>query len=137
MERTHRKWTGLPWALAMVAVQAAEKPPVPPGNVDGLPSCVSADWIHFGRDDLSATLDDGDRRAVVAEMRSLYPVLERDGLPVSRVVLWRQRGGALVYVAAIDNPRRAGEACFVATVSAARFSMTAPLRRKYLLDADP
>lgn len=112
---------------------AAEPPLPPPGSAPNLPSCVSTDWIHFGRDDRAAVLDDGDRRAVLAEMHSLYPVLERDGLPVSRVVLWRKPGGELLYVTAIDNPRRAGEACFTATVSAARFSLTAPLLRKYLL----
>jgi hypothetical protein len=70
---------------------------------------------------------------VLDEMHRLYPMLERDGVPVSRVVLWRQPGGELLYVTAIDNPRQAGEACFIATVSAARFSVTAPLLRKYLL----
>jgi hypothetical protein len=51
---------------------------------------------------------------------------------VSRIVLWRRSGGELVFVAAMDNPRQAGEACFIATVSAARFSMALPLLRKYL-----
>jgi hypothetical protein len=117
------------------SAQSAESPPSSPGGAASLPSCVSADWIHFGRDGHSAVLDDGDRRAVIAEMHSLYPVIEHDGLPVTRVALWRQRGGAVLYVAAIDNPRQPGEACFIATVSAARFSVTAPLLRKYLLQA--
>lgn len=119
-------------SMASLAL-AAEPPLPPPGSAPNLPSCVSTAWIHFGRDDRAAVLDDGDRRAVLAEMHSLYPVLERDGVPVSRVVLWRQPGGELLYVTAIDNPRQVGEACFIATVSAARFSLTAPLLRKYLL----
>lgn len=130
-------WVALGTLGASIA-RAAESPPSSPGSAASLPSCVSTDWIHFGRDDRAAVLDDGDRRAVLAEMHSLYPVLERDGLPVSRVVLWRRPGGELLYVTAIDNPRRTGEACFTATVSAARFSLTAPLLRKYLLvDAAP
>ncbi|KQU78368.1 MULTISPECIES: hypothetical protein [unclassified Rhizobacter] len=99
---------------------------------------MSADWIPFGRDDQSALLDDADRHAVLAEMHRLYPVIEHDGLPVSRIVLWRRGGGQLLFIAAMDNPRQAGEACFIATVSAARFSMTVPLLRKYLpQDAAP
>jgi len=127
-----RAITALAWGACAVVVQAAEAPLPAPGNVAGLPSCVSADWIQFGRDEQSALLDEGDRRAVVAEMHRLYPVIEHDGLPVSRIVLWRRSGGELVFVAAMDNPRQAGEACFVATVSAARFSMALPLLRKYL-----
>jgi hypothetical protein len=124
--------TALAWGACAMAVQAAEAPLPAPGNVAALPSCVSADWVQFGRDEQSALLDDSDRRAVVAEMHSLYPVIEHDGLPVSRIVLWRRSGGELVFVAAMDNPRRAGESCFIATVSAARFSMAVPLLRKYL-----
>jgi hypothetical protein len=142
--RTGRAITALTWvacALALVGVSdlhAAEAPLPAAGNVAGLPSCVSADWIQFARDDQSALLDEGDRRTVLAEMHRLYPVIEHDGLPVSRIVLWRRGGGQLLFIAAIDNPRKAGEACFIATVSAARFSMTVPLLRKYLpQDAAP
>jgi len=130
--RIGRGIAALAWGVWALSVQAAEAPLSVPGNVAGLPSCVSADWIQFGRDDQSAPLDEADRRTVLAEMHRLYPVLEHDGVPVSRIVLWRRGGGQVVFIAAMDNPRQAGESCFVATVSAARFSMTVPLLRKYL-----
>ena len=51
-----------------------------PGNVGaGIENCVSVDWIHFGKNDRSVTLDDADHRLVRAEMIRRYPVIETDG----------------------------------------------------------
>ena len=61
-----------------------------------------------------------------------YPVIETDGFPSSRIILWQRRAGELVYIAVIDNPSKPSESCFTATFSAERFDMTLLLRRKYL-----
>ena len=103
------------------------------GNVGaGIENCVSQDWIHFGKDDQSATLDEADHRLLRAEMIRRYPVIENDGFPSSRTVLWQRKAGELVYIAVIDNPAKPSESCFTATFSAERFDMTLLLRRKYL-----
>ncbi len=105
-----------------------------PGNVGaGLENCVSQDWIHFGKQDQSAVLDDTDHRRVRAEMIRRYPVIENDGFPTSRMILWQRASGELVYIAVIDNPNKPGESCFSATFAAERFDQTLLLHRKYLV----
>ena len=103
------------------------------GNVSaGLENCVSHDYIQFGAEDQSAVLDEGDHSRVRAEMIRRYPVIEGDGFPTSRMILWQRASGALVYIAVIDNPKKPGESCFSATFAAERFDLTLLLRRKYL-----
>lgn len=109
-----------------------------PGNASAsIESCVSHDWIHFGSEDQSAVLDDADHRMVRAEMIRRYPVIESDGFPSSRTILWRRRTGELLYIAVIDNPTNAREACFTATFAAERFDLTPGLRKRYLPPALP
>jgi hypothetical protein len=113
---------------------AAEERRGPPGNVGaGIESCVSQDWIYFGHGDQSAALDEADHRRVRAEMIRRYPVIENDGFPTSRMILWQRSSGELLYVAVIDNPSKPGESCFSATFAAERFDLSVLLRRKYLL----
>ena len=99
----------------------------------GITNCVSHDWIHFGSRDQSAVLDDADHRLVRAEMIRRYPVIESDGFPSSRTILWQRAGGDVIYIAVIDNPTRPGDACFTATFAAERFDVTPLLRVKYLV----
>jgi hypothetical protein len=121
-------------ALAHPAAHAVEERRGSLGNVSaGLENCVSQDFIQFGPDDQSAVLDEGDHRRVRAEMIRRYPVIENDGFPTSRMILWQRASGALVYVAVIDNPNKPVESCFSATFAAERFDLTLLLRRKYLL----
>ena len=104
-----------------------------PGNVGvGIENCVSVDWIHFGKNDRSVTLDDADHRLVRAEMIRRYPVIETDGFPSSRTILWQRQSGELLYIAVIDNPAKPSESCFTATFSAERFDMSLLMRKKYL-----
>ena len=77
-------------------------------------------------------LDAADHRMVRAEMVRRYPVIETDGFPSTRTILWQQRSGELLYIAVIDPPAPPGEACFTATFSADRFDVTPRLRGKYL-----
>jgi hypothetical protein len=119
---------GVPHALAIDAPRTA------PDNVGiGIENCVSPDWIHFGKDDQSAVLDEADHRQVRAEILRRYPVVEQDGFPTSRVILWQRASGELLFVAVIDNPNKPGESCFSATFAAERFDLTLLLRRKYLV----
>ena len=121
-------------AFAHHAVHAVEERRGSLGNVGaGLENCIGRDVIHFGKDDQSAVLDEGDHRRVRAEMIKRYPVIENDGFPTSRMVLWQRASGGLVYIAVIDNPSKPGESCFSATFAAERFDLTLLLRRKYLL----
>jgi hypothetical protein len=116
------------------AVHAVEERRGSLGNVGaGLENCVSQDFIRFGPDDQSAVLDEADHRRVRAEMMRRYPVIQDDGFPTSRIVLWQRASGGLVYIAVIDNPNKPGESCYSATFAADRFDMTLLLRRKYLL----
>jgi hypothetical protein len=124
--------------LALAApAQPAEERRGSPGNVGaGIESCVSQDWIHFGHGDQSAALDEADHRRVRAEMIRRYPVIENDGFPTSRMILWQRMSGELLYIAVIDNPNKPGESCFSATFAAERFDLSLLLRRKYLLAPD-
>ena len=98
-------------------------------------SCVSKAWIAMGSGDLSALLDEDDRRMVNAQLVRLYPVVEQDGLAPARLMLWQKRSGEVLYVALLPNPGKPGEACFTATFAAARVDMTLMLRRKYFFGA--
>lgn len=121
-------------AAGAVGAGAVEERRGTPGNVGpGIESCVSDDWIHFDKDDQSAVLDETDHRRVRAEMIRRYPVIENDGFPTSRLILWQRHSGDLLYIAVIDNPNKPGESCFSATFAADRFDLTLLLRRKYLL----
>ena len=120
-------------AFAHFAAHAVEERRGSLGNVGAeLENCIGRDFIQFGPHDQSAVLDEGDHRRVRAEMIKRYPVIENDGFPTSRMILWQRGSGALVYVAVIDNPNKPGESCFSATFAAERFDLTLLLRRKYL-----
>jgi hypothetical protein len=95
-------------------------------------SCVSQDAIHIGHTDQRATLDADDQQHVQAEMKRRYPVLAQHGFPVSKIMLWQRTGGAAVFIALLEHPRKARESCFTATFAAERFDGIALLRRKYL-----
>ena len=104
-----------------------------PGSAGaGIENCVSNDWIQFGSRDQSMVLSDADHRLVRAEMLRRYRVLENDGFPSSRTILWQKTGGALVYIAVLDHPAKPGRACFSATFAAEKLDATLLLRRKYL-----
>jgi hypothetical protein len=119
---------------AALPAAAAEERRGSPDNIGpGIENCISDDWIHFAPGDQSAVLDEADHRRVRAEMIRRYPVIENDGFPTSRIVLWQRRSGELLYIAVIDNPNKAGESCFIATFAAERFDLTLLLRRKYLM----
>jgi len=76
--------------------------------------------------------DAEDQARVQAEMEQRYPVLARNGFPVSRIVLWHKKSGESLFIALLDHPEKAGESCFTATFAAARFADIDTLRRKYL-----
>ena len=126
---------GVLLGLALAApAHAVEERRGSPGNVGpGIENCVSQDWIHFGKEDQSAVLDANDHRLVRAEMIRRYPVIETDGFPTSRTILWQRSSGELLYIAVIDNPTKPGESCFSATFAAERFDLSLLLRRKYLV----
>jgi len=61
-------------------------------------------------------------------------MLERDGFAPSHLLLWDRPGGGWIYVAVIENPERAGDLCFTATVSAGTVPVTRTLMKKYFPD---
>ena len=103
----------------------------------GFENCVSRDWIHIGSQDQSAILDAADHRLVRAEMIRRYPVIETDGFPSTRTILWQKPTGELLYIAVLDHPAKPGQACFTATFSAHKFDLSLWLRGKYLVPDAP
>jgi hypothetical protein len=95
-------------------------------------SCVSAGVIRFDPLDQRVALDADDQARVLAEMEQRYPVLARDGFPVSRIILWHKKNGESVFITLLAHPTQANESCFTATFAAARFADIDALRRKYL-----
>jgi hypothetical protein len=97
-------------------------------------SCVSSDALEVGAGDRHAFLDDGDRAEMAAAIAERFPLLLRDGFAPSRLLLWDRPGRGWVYVAVIENPRKRGEQCFTATVSAPTVPATRQVLRKYFPD---
>jgi len=95
-------------------------------------SCVSANAIQFDPVDQHVALDPGDQTRVQAEMEQRYPVLARDGFPVSRIILWQKKNGESLFITLLEHPDKPEESCFTATFVAARFTGIEALRRKYL-----
>ena len=95
-------------------------------------SCVSASAIQFDPIDQRVALDADDQARVQAEMEQRYPVLARDGFPVSKIILWHKKNGESLFITLLEHPTKADEACFTATFAAARFQGIATLRHKYL-----
>ena len=94
-------------------------------------SCVSTDALQIGGAERHAWLDDSDLRAASSAIAQRFPLLARDGFEPSRLLLWDRPGGGWIYVAVIENPERAGEMCFTATISAGTVALTKDLLRKY------
>ncbi len=122
-------------ALLPALLLAKEDTPPTVAVRGAIESCVSKAWIAMGSGDLSAVLDEDDRRMVNAQLVRLYPVVEQDGLAPARLMLWQKRSGEVLYVALLPNPAKPGEACFTATFAASRLDMTLMLRRKYFFGA--
>lgn len=95
-------------------------------------SCVSSSAIRFDPVDQRVALDAEDQSRVQAEMEQRYPVLARDGFPVSKIILWHKKNGESLFITLLEHPNKANEACFTATFAAARFQGIGTLRRKYL-----
>ena len=95
-------------------------------------SCVSANAIQFDPIDQHVALDPGDQTRVQAEMEQRYPVIARDGFPVSRIILWQKKNGESLFITLLEHPDKPEESCFTATFVAARFTGIEALRRKYL-----
>jgi hypothetical protein len=102
------------------------------GSPARIESCVSAGAIEFGALDQHVALDAADQAQVHEEMQRRYPVLARDGFPVSSILLWLKTGGEPVFITLLAHPTNAGESCFTATFAAARFAGIGELKRKYL-----
>jgi hypothetical protein len=95
-------------------------------------SCVSPSTIRFDPIDQRVALDADDQARVQAEMAQRYPVLARDGFPVSGIILWHKKNGESVFITLLVHPAKPAQACFTATFAAARFGGIEALRRKYL-----
>src|SRR5262245_20389654 len=116
-------WGGAAWCAA--GALAADVAP-------RLESCVSQAAIQFDPIEQRVVLDANDQARVLAEMEQRYPVLARNGFPVSRIVLWHKKSGESLFITLLDHPQKAGESCFTATFAAARIADIDALRRKYL-----
>jgi hypothetical protein len=112
-------------------VAALEVTRVVPGASDAIESCVSTQAIRFSGSDRRVRLDAGDAAAVSAAIVRRYPMVERDGLAPQHIVLWRKPDAQWIYIALLENPERAGQVCFTATFTAARFELTPQLIAKY------
>jgi hypothetical protein len=99
---------------------------------DEIESCVSQSTIRFGSADQRVVLEPDDQARVEAQMLQRYPVLARNGFPVSKIILWQKVGGESIFVTLLDHPTREAASCFTATFTAARFDGIAELKRKYL-----
>jgi hypothetical protein len=117
---------------AAIGAAAAAPTGAADASTPSIESCVSASTIEFGPTDQRVTLEPADAARVQAEMQQRYPVLQRDGFPVSKIVLWHKASGESLFITLLEHPTKADETCFTATFSAARFNGIEQLKRKYL-----
>jgi hypothetical protein len=123
--------TGL-LTLACSAAMAREDVRSPTAaGVDAIASCVDQQALRFAAGDRRVLLDAADAANVGAALVRRYPIVERDGLMPQRIVLWQKNRGAWLYVALLENPKKATDYCYTATFVAERFDVTAPLVLKY------
>ena len=133
--RPHRPaWvvaTGALVAACGVAVAREEARSSSAASVDAITSCVDHQALRFAPGDRRVLLDAADAASVGAALTRRYPVVERDGLTPQQIVLWQKNRGAWLYVALLENPKKAREYCYTATFVGDRFEQTAPLVLKY------
>ena len=114
------------------AVSAIESiRPSPNAAAGTIESCVDRQPIRFRADERRVVLDAADAATVSAALIQRYPMLERDGLAPQRILLWRKAGAEWIYVALLENPAKAGDVCFTATIRAGSLNGTKALLRKY------
>jgi hypothetical protein len=136
-DRSRQRWPE--WVVATVALASAggavmareEARTSAAASVGAITSCVDQQALRFAAGDRRVLLDASDAVSVGAALARRYPVVERDGLAPQQIVLWQKNRGAWLYVALLENPKKATEYCFTATFVADRFELTGPLVFKY------
>jgi hypothetical protein len=136
-DRSRQRWPE--WVVATVALASAggavmareEARTSAAASVAAITSCVDHQALRFAAGDRRVLLDASDAASVGAALTRRYPVVERDGLAPQQIVLWQKNRGAWLYVALLENPKKATEYCFTATFVADRFELTGPLVLKY------
>lgn len=118
-------------ALVVGAALAAGTTPDDGAAATSIESCVSRDALAVRAGEPRTLLDAADRRRVHAAMVARYPVLLRDGVEPSHIVLWRRGAGEWLYVTLLADPARRGAPCYTATFAAGVFEFTGALLRKY------
>src|ERR1700712_4562756 len=120
-DRSRQRWPA--WMLATGALAAAcgaavareETRSSAAASVDAITSCVDHQALRFATGDRRVLLDAADAASVGAALTRRYPVVERDGLTPQRIVLWQKDRGAWLYVALLENPKKATDYCYTAT----------------------
>ena len=97
--------------------------------------CAGGPPITVGAADARALLDDDERDALLVEMRSRFPVLERDGFAPPVILLWRKASNESLYVSLRPNTLANNTLCFTATFVAPLFRITPTLAGKYFSQA--
>ncbi|HSW06409.1 hypothetical protein [Aquabacterium sp.] len=125
---------GACWALGMAAAAGAQVHEAQPNDTETartIESCVSTDRLVFARADPWVALDAQERASAFEQIIRRHPVLARDGVLPSHIVLWRRQGGVWLYVTLLAHPTKPSQACFTATVVAQGLDITTALLQKY------
>ena len=127
----NKAWRACALALAM-PTSWAQVPGLPShGRAIEIGNCAGGPPIAVGAEDQRALIDDGERDALLAEMRARFAVLERDTFSPAVILLWRTSRDEWLYVSPQPNPAASGSLCFTATFVARIFRITPALARKY------
>ena len=121
------------WGLALiVAVCGAQTPGASaPGPAIEINHCAGGPPITMGMADRRVLLDDDERQSLLAEMRTRYPILERDDFSAPEILLWRKGPDEWLYVSLRPDGLANGGPCVTATFMARVFRITPVLTRKY------
>ncbi len=121
------------WALALTMQASwAQVPGLPShGQAIEIGSCAGGPPIVVGAEDPRALVNDGERDALLAEMRARFAVLERDTFSPPVILLWRKPRDEWLYVSLQPNAAANGSLCFTATFVAGIFRITPALASKY------
>ena len=118
--------------MVVVPLAGAQTPTVPThGQAIEVRNCVGGPPITVRPDDARALLDDDERESLLGEMRSRYPMLERDGFTALAILLWRRSADEWLYVTLRYDGFTRGMLCFNASFVAKVFRITPDLMAKY------
>ena len=122
-------WCAIGWMFVASAASAQGAPTH--GQPIVLAHCAGGPTLTIAPTDPRAFLADDERDEMLAEARSRYPVLARDGFVAPAVLMWRRAPEEWLFVSLRPNGFADNALCVTATFTAKALQVTPALAAKY------